>query len=335
MKNKLKLFLLILLIPLNISFAYSDKIIPGGNTIGITVNSKGLMIVGFYKVGNNYNKGDPELKIGDYITKVNDNIVSKVEDFTNNISNTNKSDNIKISFVRNNKEYETTIDLIEIDGTYKTGLYVKDSVTGIGTLSYIDPENNIFGALGHEIIESSSNNIVSINNGSIYKNIITSIEKSRDGSPGSKNAKFYENIKYGDIYKNSKYGIYGDITNFNIDNNDALPIKKIGEINLGKAYIRTVINKDVIKEYEIEITNINKSNKLKSISFKVTDKELLDKTGGIVQGMSGSPIIQDGYLIGVVTHVLIDDVTSGYAVSIVTMLDEGDKLYEKINDVNH
>ena len=127
---------------------------------------------------------------------------------------------------------------------------------------------------------------------------------------------------------NSKYGIYGNYTN-KYNKNDAVEIKKLSDIKLGKAYIKTVTKGEDIKEYEIEITSINKNSKLKNILFRITDKDLIDKTGGVVQGMSGSPIMQDGYLIGVVTHVLVDDVKSGYGVSIITMLNEGDKLVKE------
>lgn len=324
MKNKIYLFLILLIIPFN-TFAYSNKIIPGGNTIGINVESKGIMVVGFYKVDGKYNKGNPELKMGDYIIKINDEEVNKVNDLISVIDKYSKDGLVKVSFTRNKVEKETVINLVEIDGVYKTGLYVKDNITGIGTLSYIDPETNIYGALGHEIQESNSKSHVEIKTGNIFRNYITSIERSTDGTPGSKVAKFYNSNIYGDIVKNTKYGIYGTYNKkYNI--NDAVEIKKLSEIKLGKAYIKTVTSGENIEEYEIEITNINKDSKLKSIAFKITDPKLLDKTGGVVQGMSGSPIMQDGYLIGAVTHVLIDDVKSGFGVSIITMLNEGDKL---------
>ena len=325
MKKKL-LLLLILLMPYTV-YSYSNKIIPGGNTIGINVESPGVMVVGFYKVDGKYNKGNPELKPGDYITKINNDEVNTVEELVNKVNEYSGSKEINITFLRNKKERETTLELTLIDGVYKTGLYVKDSITGIGTLSYIDPETKVYGALGHEIIESNSKEMVDVKTGSLFKNFITSIERSVDGKPGSKNAKFYNNVKYGDIKKNTKYGIYGSY-DYKYDLEDSLEIKKLSEVNLGKAYIRTVTKGETIKDYEIEITSINKNSKLKSIAFKITDEELLNKTGGIVQGMSGSPIIQDGYLIGAVTHVLVDNVTNGYGVSIITMLDEGDKLVE-------
>ena len=330
MKKKILLLFSLLLFPISVC-AYSNKIIPGGNTIGIHVSSKGILVVGFYKVDGKYNKGTPELKIGDYIIKINNKDVSTSDEFINLLEESKKADSIEVSFLRNKKEYKTQLNLIKIDGSLKTGLYIKDSITGIGTLSYIDPETNVYGALGHEIIESTSKSMINIENGEIFKNSITSIDRSENGTPGSKNAKFYKNIEYGNILKNTKYGIYG-IPNNLISSVESLEVKKISEINKGKAYIRTVTKGEKVENYEIEITDINKNSKLKSITFKVTDPDLINKAGGIVQGMSGSPIIQDGYLIGVVTHVLVDDVKKGYAISIITMLDEGDKLLKKIND---
>lgn len=322
---KKKILLIILLMFPYASYAYSDKIIPGGNTIGIEVSSPGVMVVGFYKVDGKYNRGKPELKNGDYIIKINDEDIETVNDLVKAIDKYKMDKKVNITFTRNKIEKDTVLNLVEIDGVYKTGLYVKDSITGIGTLSYIDPESKIYGALGHEIIESNSKEMVEVKTGNIFRNYITSIDRSENGSPGSKNAKFYNNTIYGDIKKNTKYGIYG-LYNYKFKLNDALEIKKLSDVNLGKAYIRTVTDGEEIKDYEIEITSINKNSKLKSISFKITDEELLKKAGGIVQGMSGSPIIQDNYLIGAVTHVLVDNVTNGYGVSIITMLDEGDKL---------
>lgn len=325
MKKKITiLFLSLFIFPLNV-IAYSNKIIPGGKTIGISVKTPGVMVVGFYKINGKYNKANPELRLGDYIIKINDTNINSVDDLVNVIDTYNNEEEITITYLRNKVEKKTKLKLIEVDGKYKTGIYIKDSVTGIGTLSYIDPESKVYGALGHEIQESNSKEKIEIDTGNIFKNIITSITRSTDGNPGSKNAKFYNNNLYGDIKKNSKYGIYG-LYSSKYDLDEALEVRKLSEVKLGKAYIRTVTKGEDVKEYEIEITNINKNSKLKSISFDVTDKELLDKTGGIVQGMSGSPIIQDGYLIGAVTHVIVDNVTSGYGVSIITMLDEGDRL---------
>ena len=235
----------------------------------------------------------------------------------------NDKDSITITYKRDDKLLTTKLNLIYENNIYKTGLYVKDKITGIGTLSYIDPETHIYGALGHEIVESSHNKIVEIKTGNIFKNTITSITKSISGHPGSKNAKFYKNMTYGTITKNTNKGIYG-IYNDPLPSTKALPVASKDEIVVGKASILTVLENEEIKSYDIEITSINETSKTKNISFIITDNELLKKTGGVVQGMSGSPIIQNDKIIGAVTHVVVDEPKSGYGIFITSMLKEGE-----------
>lgn len=322
MKKKL-LFLLVCLFPIYVH-AYSNFVIPGGETLGIDVKSDGIMVIGFYKVGGKYNKGSNELKSGDYIISVNNVLVSTVNELTEEIEKNVQDGKVTLSFKRNKKIKTTELALVEANGVYKTGLYVKDNITGIGTLSYIDPESNIFGALGHEIVESNSNSIIEIKTGTIFKNSITSIDKSVNGSPGSKNAKFeYENI-LGNIYKNTIYGIYGLYTN-ELPNKELVEVAMPDEVNIGHAYIYTVLNGEKIENFDINITAINEKNKVKNITFEIIDQNLLEKTGGVVQGMSGSPIIQNNKIIGAVTHVIIDNVTNGYGIFITTMLEEGER----------
>lgn len=300
--------------------AYSKYIIPGGNTLGIEINSDGIMVIGFYEINGKLNKSN--LKVGDYIKKVNDKDVSSILELTNEIENNDK-DSITITYKRDDKLLTTKLNLIYENNIYKTGLYVKDKITGIGTLSYIDPETHIYGALGHEIVESSHNKIVEIKTGNIFKNTITSITKSMSGHPGSKNAKFYKNMTYGTITKNTNKGIYG-IYNDPLPSTKALPVASNDEIVVGKASILTVLENEEIKSYDIEITSINETSKTKNISFIITDNELLKKTGGVVQGMSGSPIIQNDKIIGAVTHVVVDEPKSGYGIFITSMLKEGE-----------
>ncbi len=300
--------------------AYSKYVIPGGNTLGIEINSDGIMVIGFYEINGKLNKSN--LKVGDYIKKVNDKDVSSILELTNEIENNDK-DSITITYKRDDKLLTTKLNLIYENNIYKTGLYVKDKITGIGTLSYIDPETHIYGALGHEIVESSHNKIVEIKTGNIFKNTITSITKSMSGHPGSKNAKFYKNMTYGTITKNTNKGIYG-IYNDPLPSTKALPVASKDEIVVGKASILTVLENEEIKSYDIEITSINETSKTKNISFIITDNELLKKTGGVVQGMSGSPIIQNDKIIGAVTHVVVDEPKSGYGIFITSMLKEGE-----------
>ncbi len=323
--KKLKIFIisLLLLIPINV-FAYSDFIIPGGETLGIEINSKGIMVIGFYQINGKYNKGNPELKPGDYITKVNNIDVYTVDDLTSVIEDNISKSGVKITYNRNGKIKTSNLELVKDDNIYKTGLYVKDSITGIGTLSYIDPETKVFGALGHEIVESNTKSTVEIKSGIIFRNYITSIDKSTNGVPGSKNAKFYYDTTYGRIIKNTNVGIYG-IYDALLPQKDLIEVAEPNEIKIGKAYIETVLNGEEIKQYDINITGINESSDIKNINFEIIDEELLDKTGGVVQGMSGSPIIQNNKIIGAVTHVVIDNPSNGYGIFITTMLEEGEK----------
>ena len=323
--KKLKIFIisLLLLIPINV-FAYSDFIIPGGETLGIEINSKGIMVIGFYQINGKFNKGNPELKPGDYITKVNNIDVYTVDDLTSVIEDNISKSEVKITYNRNGKIKTSNLELVKDDNVYKTGLYVKDSITGIGTLSYIDPETKVFGALGHEIVESNTKSTVEIKSGVIFRNYITSIDKSTNGIPGSKNAKFYYDTTYGRIIKNTNVGIYG-IYDAMLPQKDLIEVAEPNEVKIGKAYIETVLNGEEIKQYDINITSINENADIKNISFEITDEELLDKTGGVVQGMSGSPIIQNNKIIGAVTHVVIDNPSNGYGIFITTMLEEGEK----------
>ncbi len=308
------------IMPLEI-LAYSKYVIPGGETLGIELKSDGIMVIGFYQIKGKTNKS--ELKVGDYILKVNDIEVNTIDELTKEIEKS-INEEVLISYKRNNNIKETKLNLIYDDNVYKTGLYVKDKITGIGTLSYIDPESKIYGALGHEIIESSSKSLVEIKTGNIFRNQITSITKSFDGTAGSKNAKFYPDTLYGTINKNTAYGIYG-FYEVNFPEKELVEVAEPSEIEIGKAKIYTVLNNEEIKEYEIEITKINETSQIKNITFEIKDKELLDKTGGVVQGMSGSPIIQNGKLVGAVTHVIIDNPKTGYGIFITTMLEEGEK----------
>ena len=203
------LVILLAIIPLNV-FSYSNYIIPGGQTLGIEINNKGIMIVGFYKINNYLNKNN--LKIGDIILMVNNNPVSTIEELVNEIEKNVKDNEVILTIKRNDKLIDTNFKLVKIDNKYKTGLYVKDSITGIGTLSYIDPETKIFGALGHEVADINSGTLIEVKSGSIFRSSITSIDKSMKGYAGTKNAKFYSNEKYGTVNKNSKKGIYGTYT---------------------------------------------------------------------------------------------------------------------------
>lgn len=320
MKKFIVFLCLSLFCPLSV-FAYSNEVILGGSTIGINIESD-VMVIGFYKIGGKYHKSD--LVEGDIITKVEDDEIHTINDLSTSLEKYVGEEEITITYLRGNKENTTLLSLYFEDGMYKTGLYVKDGVTGIGTLTFIDPATNTYGALGHEVLESTTSKIVEVRSGSIFENSITSIDSSANGDPGSKNAKFYYNNIYGDIDKNTKYGIYGTYTK-EYDDTSLIEVADSSEVKIGPAVIYTVLEDEKVEKFEIEITKINENSEIKNISFEIIDQELLDKTGGVVQGMSGSPIVQNDKLIGAVTHVVTDNVTTGYGLFITTMLEESEK----------
>lgn len=322
-KNKLLIFLLaFFIIPFSVN-AYSSKVILGGNNIGIQVNSKGVMIVGFYKVNGNYIGSDAGLEIGDVITTINDNTISNIEELVNNLNDSNKEININIGIIRNNKNIDISLKLIKDENNvYKTGIYVKDQISGIGTLTYIDPQTKIFGALGHEIIEKSSGKRLDVLNGKIFKSEITGIERGSNGVPGEKTAVLHNDQVLGTITENTNKGIFG--TYIDTLNNELIEVANSNEITLGKAWIRTVVDSSIIDNFDINILKINHNSEVKNILFEITDKNLIKKTGGVIQGMSGSPIIQNNKLIGAVTHVIVNEANKGYGIFITTMLEEGE-----------
>lgn len=321
--KKIKLIfisIMLLTMPIN-ALAYSDYIYASGKSIGINIKLKGIMVVGLYEVNGVSPGVIAKINLGDRIIKVNNNKVNSIKEMTDAISKSNNKDSVEITYLRNNKEYKTNLKLINDNGIYKTGLYVKDTISGVGTLTYIDPGTMMYGALGHEIIDKNTKTIVDIDDGKIFKSSVTGITKSTNGNPGSKNALYYNDVVYGNINKNTHSGIFGNFS----ANTDNLKLYKVSNPVLGDAKILTVIDSDTIKEYSINITKINEFKETKNILFDITDTELLNKTGGIVQGMSGSPIIQGDNIVGSVTHVVVDNPEKGYGIYITNMLTEAEK----------
>ncbi len=316
------LWTLLLLVPINI-YAYSESIIPGGNNIGIEVNSNGVLIVGFYKVNGSFLAKEAGFMVGDVITHVNDTKVNSIDEMVDVIKNKN-SKTVTFKIKRDKKVIDITLDeVLEDDNIYKTGMYVKDRIVGIGTLTYIDPNTKKFGALGHEIDEKETAKKFEIKDGKIFKSDVTGIEKSTDNHAGEKNANYDRNNKYGDINENTTSGIFGEYTS-DIPNTESLKVATQDEVKTGDAIIRTVVDNELVEEYKINILRLDKTSDTKNILFEVVDQKLLDKTGGIVQGMSGSPIIQNKMIVGAVTHVIVNDTKKGYGIFITTMLEEGD-----------
>ena len=304
----------------------TKKLYPGGIPFGIKFITEGVLIVGFcdFKSGNKTVNPSNEagLKIGDRILSVNSKPLQSAEELTKIVEESGGKP-LQIIYTRDGNEKKTVLTPIfsEGEGSYKTGIYVKDSGAGIGTVSYIDPETLEFGGLGHGICEGDSGSLIPINKGSVVDVKINGIKKGAVGAPGELRG-YFSSGRVGSLLVNNDCGVFGAFAK----TPSGLPSEPLSiglkeELKNGKAYIYTTLDGCTPKKYEIEISNIKLSETHgKCFTVKVTDKALLEKTGGIVQGMSGSPIIQNGKLVGAVTHVLINDPTTGYGIFIENML---------------
>ncbi len=317
-KVKLLLLLFLAIFPSNI-LAYSDYIVASGDNIGIKIQTKGIIVIGTYDIDGQDPATKAGLKEGDIIVSINDTTVNSIDDITHFITN-NRENSITIGYIRDGVVSKTVLTLVND----KTGLYLKDTISGIGTLTFIDPTTKKFGALGHEIVNSVSGEIVNVEEGDIFSSSITSIIPSRNGNPGEKNASFNSNDVIGNIDENTNKGLFGTY-NGEINEDKLYKVAENGDVKLGNAKIKTVLEGTEVQEYDINILSIKEtSDKTKNIIFEITDSTLLEETGGIIQGMSGSPIVQGDYIIGAVTHVVVNDPSKGYGILITNMLEEAE-----------
>ncbi|MHB1391762.1 MAG: SpoIVB peptidase [Clostridia bacterium] len=312
------------------------KVVPSGEAIGVKIESKGVLIVGLSSITDAKGRkcspaADAGFEVGDKIMSIDGNQVEKEKDIVDYLNNRQKKDEkIKVTVDRDGNKHDFSVKPVkcEEDNIYRIGLWVRDNIAGVGTMTFYDPESRVFGALGHGITDIDSGVLVDINSGSILKSKIASIQKARKTVPGELVGIFYDNDDaYGVIEKNTSFGIYGKLNNkYKANRTKPVSIGLNSQIKEGSAKILTTLEGNKVEEFEIDIQKVmrQRSSESKSIIIKVTDKELIEKTGGIVQGMSGSPIIQDGKLIGCVTHVLVNDPTRGFGISIEWMLKEAD-----------
>ncbi|MCX7884406.1 MAG: SpoIVB peptidase [Caloramator sp.] len=328
----IKLFGVIPVKKMTLSIIPEFKVIPGGQPIGVKINMDGILVVGFSDIdGDKGWKQSPALtagiNIGDRIIEINGTKVNSCNELSSIINN-NKDVPLKIKIIKDGEVKLISVKPVQTKnkGEYKIGLWVRDSTAGVGTLTFYDDNTKIFGALGHPISDVDTGLILPINTGKIYNAKILSIERGVRGKPGELRGAFSIEDEIGNIEKNSATGIFGKISSKIYKNiyNNPIPIAMQNEVKEGSAKILTSIDGSEVKEYSIYIEKLTQQSKpsSKSMIIRVTDNELLSKTGGIVQGMSGSPIIQDGKLVGAVTHVFVNKPDMGYGIYIEWMLKE-------------
>ena len=306
----------------NVNVTERKNVILGGMPFGIRIYTDGLVVSGTSNVGNKNPSSDAGISAGDIILSVNGENLDTNEQLLNAVEKS-KGDPLAVKAVHDGKEYfaEITPVFDESVKKYRIGLMVRDSCAGIGTMTFIDPENNSFAGLGHGICDTASGSLMPLERGDIVNAEITSVSKSICGNPGALTGTFSDTSPTGTITANSELGIYGTLCINDFPKN-TIPVAFKQEVKRGNAQILTTVDNEPPKFYDISIEDISyNNNSPKNMIIRITDKNLLKKTGGIVQGMSGSPIIQNNMLVGAVTHVFVNDTTQGYGVFAENMID--------------
>lgn len=322
---RLNLFNLIPLKNIDVNVIPKTTVVPMGNAIGMKLYTAGVLVVGMSEIEGKKPYENSGIKEGDRIIQINQNQIDNTDDLMKAV---NKSDgnNISIKYVRDEKTITTSIKpLKNSSNEYKIGLWVRDAAAGVGTLTFYEPSSGMFATLGHGIMDIDTAELIKIANGELVTTNILSINKGTKGNPGEIRGTIEAGHTIGSISKNTKFGVFGTINKtpyLNTSNTNEVQVALREEIKTGKAQIICELENGKKEYYDIEIQRIfisnNKDNK--SMLIKVTDKKLSEKTGGIIQGMSRAPIIQNGKFVGAVTHVLVNDPTIGYGVFADIML---------------
>ena len=305
----------------------AGMVIPMGTAVGIKLFSDGVLVVGLSGIetenGNISPGKESGLKAGDVITHINGNEVDTVEQVQRLVARQGEEP-LTIQAVRSNKNYQFTARTVENrQGVRQLGVWLRDSMAGIGTVTYYDPNSGAFGALGHGINDADTAALMPMETGSIMSATISEVKKGLPGQPGELRGEFDLKEDLGILSANTQRGVFGCANDLELPVG-AQPMEMAGkdEVKVGKATILSNVRGSRVEEFDVELVCVDKgSTGTKNMLLKVTDPELLELTGGIVQGMSGSPIIQNGKLVGAVTHVMVNDPTKGYGILIENMLE--------------
>ncbi len=297
----------------------NTKVIPVGKAIGMKLYTDGVLVVGMSEINGKKPYENTGIQEGDRIIEINNEKVNSTDELIETVNKSNGKQ-IAVKYKRNEDIITTSIEPAKTDDDqYKLGLWVRDAAAGVGTMTFYEPSSGMFAALGHGITDIDTSDLIQIANGELVTTNILSIVKGEKGAPGEIRGTIENGVSFGNIYKNTKYGVYGNVLNksrLELNSAEKIEVALRNEIKTGKAQILCELQDGKIERYEIEIQKlfINNNEDNKSMVIKVTDKRLIEKTGGIIQGMSGAPIIQNGKFVGAVTHVLVNDPTIGYGV---------------------
>jgi len=314
-------------VPASVSSART--LVPLGRAVGIKLFSDGVMVVGLSEIPTEQGSCSPArrcgLHRGDIITHINSEEVDSIEE-VHALLQTLSGQKMSIRATRGEKKIQLTAQAVQCstDGTYKLGAWIRDSMAGIGTMTFYDPLTGVFGALGHGISDVDTALLMPLESGAVMHASVTDVKKGLEGHPGELHGTFRTDLELGQLSANTSGGIFGTLCEQALPAECAsLPIASRGQVQTGPATILSNIAGEQVEAYSIEIVRIypDIDSDTRDLMLKVTDARLLDRTGGIVQGMSGSPIIQNGRIVGAVTHVLVNDPTRGYGIFIENMLE--------------
>lgn len=308
------------------------KVIPLGSTVGMKLYTDGVLVVGMSAIEGEKPYENSGIQEGDRIIEIDNEKIDSTDELIDTVNHSN-GNAIEIKYQREEETRTTSIKPAKTENDeYKLGLWVRDAAAGVGTITFYEPSSGKYAALGHGITDVDTSELIKIANGELVTTNIVNVVKGAKGEPGEIRGTIENSINLGKICKNTKHGIYGkllDQSNIDLNVSSEMEVALRDEINTGKAEILCQLENDKVEKYEIEIQKLFKNNQEnnKSMVIKITDDRLLEKTGGIIQGMSGAPIIQNGKFVGAVTHVLVNDPTVGYGVF-------GDIMIKELKEVN-
>ena len=321
----------------NLTTLEEIEIVPVGKIVGLKLYTNGVLVVGMTEIedeSNNlvkpYEKTD--IKEGDMIIEINGEEIDDIQDLKNTVNKTSgKQSEIKLLREGKSIVVSNIKPVKSFNNEYKLGLWVKDAATGVGTMTYYEPETKKFALLGHGITDADTNSLIYIDSGELVTSKVVSVKKGESGNPGEIRGTILKQKTIGNVDKNSSFGVFGvlnDLTSLNIDTSKRYKIALRNEIQEGKAKILcSTDDTNKVDEYEIEIEKIYKENDSnnKSMLLRITDEKLIEKTGGIIRGLSGAPIIQNNKFIGAITNVLVSNPEIGYGIFADLMIKEINK----------
>ena len=304
--------------------AEERKLVPVGHTIGIKLFAEGVVVIGLAEVDGQTGKATPGadcgLRIGDVIEEANGREVESSEQFAAMLQ---CGGTVDLAVNREGEDLTLAAEpVLGPDGTYRLGAWIRDSMAGIGTVTFYDPETGAFGALGHGITDSDTGLLMPLGDGSVMDAQVKAVKKGAAGEPGELKGSFDLTRDMGSLQANTERGVFGTMESCDfVEARTAVPVARRDQVHAGSAAILSNVSGDTVEEFAVEVVRVLEGGGTQDLLLEITDQRLLEATGGIVQGMSGSPILQDGRIIGAVTHVMINNPERGYGILMENMLE--------------